>query len=82
MQSMVLLRANNHDISNIMLLCQDCHKMIDREPEQFTTELLVDFKNKWESIVESTITAKAINHANVLRYAVPIGVHDFGGVGL
>ena len=37
-----------HDIENLMLLCHDCHKLIDDHPEQYTVATLKAYKKKHE----------------------------------
>ena len=34
------------DYSNLMLLCQRCHKAIDDDPDRYTTELLRQWKHE------------------------------------
>src|SRR4051794_5524465 len=37
-----------HDISNLMILCPSCHKLIDDNPEKFTQETLDQYKQNHE----------------------------------
>jgi len=38
------------NISNLILLCNDCHKKIDDNPEKYTVELLCEWKKQHESV--------------------------------
>ncbi len=38
-----------HDISNLMLLCGNCHKLVDDHPDEYTTEVLRKHKLAHES---------------------------------
>ena len=40
------------DYSNLMLLCQRCHKAIDDDPDRYTTELLRQWKHDHEKRIE------------------------------
>ena len=35
------LTQGKHDISNLMLLCAECHKLVDDHPERYTTDVLL-----------------------------------------
>jgi hypothetical protein len=37
-----------HDIENLMLLCLDCHKLIDDRPERYSVATLKEYKRKHE----------------------------------
>jgi len=37
-----------HNIDNLMLLCLDCHKLIDDHPDQYTVAVLKEYKKKHE----------------------------------
>jgi hypothetical protein len=37
-----------HDVSNLMLLCHDCHKLIDDHPEIYTVSVLEEYKKAHE----------------------------------
>ena len=37
-----------HDIENLMLLCHDCHKLIDNHPENYTVATLKEYKKNHE----------------------------------
>ncbi len=40
--------ADIHDVSNLMLLCHDCHKLIDDQPERYTVAILRNYKSVHE----------------------------------
>jgi hypothetical protein len=39
---------NINDINNLMLLCSDCHKLIDDNPEKYRVSILREFKRQHE----------------------------------
>jgi hypothetical protein len=41
-------RSDPHQSDNLMLLCQKCHKLIDDNPEDYSTALLRSFKREHE----------------------------------
>ena len=40
-----------HNVENLMLLCHDCHKLIDDHPEQYSVATLKEYKQKHEERV-------------------------------
>ena len=42
---------NIHDLDNLMLLCAQCHKLIDDQPSEYPRERLVSFKRTHEARV-------------------------------
>lgn len=40
--------AGIHEVSNLMLLCPECHKLIDDHPQRFTRATLVGYKARHE----------------------------------
>jgi hypothetical protein len=74
-----------NDISNIMLLCQKHHKLIDDNPSNFKVEMLLDMKKEHENGIETYIkrihnkskTKIMIFKANIGNYKdIPIDVND------
>lgn len=43
-----LSKALAHDVSNLMLLCRDCHKIIDQHVADYSVQTLRDMKKKHE----------------------------------
>lgn len=46
--------AQIHDLDNLMLLCPECHKLIDDRPEEFTHKVLAAYKFDHEKRVRHT----------------------------
>ena len=62
------------DFSNLMLLCQQCHKEIDDNPETYSAKLLSDWKKKHEDRIEiQTRYPEDIQKSTVLLFSVNIG---------
>lgn len=62
------------DPNNIMLMCHDCHKYIDKEGlENFPDEVLFAMKKKHEERVERLTSMKEDMQANVVTYGSIIG---------
>lgn len=71
-----------HDVKNLMLLCPDCHKLIDDHPDEYSVRVLRAYKRKHERRIEhltslhpdSTTTAVVLQ-GNVAgqRFALPPG---------
>lgn len=62
------------EYSNLMLLCQRCHKEIDNNPEKYPIELLQSWKQEHESRVEiQTSYPEDIHKSNILTCSINIG---------
>lgn len=62
------------DFSNLMLLCQRCHKEIDDHPDKYPIELLRGFKQKHEDRIEiQTSYPEEIYRSTVLIFSINIG---------
>lgn len=62
------------DFSNLMLLCQRCHKEIDDRPEKYPIELLRTWKQEHEDRIEiQTSYPEDIHKSTVLLFSVNIG---------
>ena len=63
------------DFSNLMLLCQSCHKEIDDNPEKYPTKLLRNWKQEHENRIEiQTSYPEDIHKSTVLTCLINIGV--------
>ncbi|MGA7617103.1 MAG: SAVED domain-containing protein [Thermoanaerobaculia bacterium] len=51
-----LSRAHINDVNNLMLLCSECHKLIDDHPDRYTVSTLRAFKRRHEKRI-SELTA-------------------------
>jgi len=62
------------DFSNLMLLCQRCHKEIDDHPEKYPIDLLRNWKQEHENRIEiQTSYPEDIHKSTVLQFSVNIG---------
>jgi len=62
------------DYSNLMLLCQRCHKEIDDHPENYPIELLINWKQEHENRIEiQTDYPEDIHKSTILTCSVNIG---------
>ena len=62
------------EFSNLMLLCQRCHKEIDDNPDKYPPELLSEWKWKHEDRIEiQTKHPRDIHKSTVLLFSVNIG---------
>jgi hypothetical protein len=62
------------DFDNLMLLCQQCHKEIDEDPEKYPVELLRTWKQEHENRIErQTSYPEDIHRSTVLTLSVNIG---------
>lgn len=62
------------EFSNLMLLCQQCHKEIDDNPDRYPSELLSEWKWKHEDRIEiQTKHPEDIHKSTVLLFSVNIG---------
>ncbi len=61
------------DFSNLMLLCQRCHKEIDDNPEKYPAELLRQWKQEHENRIETqTSYSEDIHKSTVVLFTVKI----------
>lgn len=62
------------EFSNLMLLCQRCHKEIDDHPEKYPIELLRTWKKEHENRIEvQTSYPEDIHKSTILLFSVNIG---------
>ncbi len=71
-----------HDVRNLMLLCPECHKLVDDNPERYTVGVLRTFKTRHEKRIEhltslkpDSLTAAVVLRGNVAgqRFSLPPG---------
>ena len=62
------------EFSNLMLLCQQCHKEVDDNPDKYPSELLSEWKWKHEDRIEiQTRHPEDIHKSTVLLFSANIG---------
>lgn len=64
------------DISNLMLLCQRCHKEIDDNEDNYSVELLRTWKRNHENRIEIVTGIKENFHSHIVTYKANIGQHS------
>lgn len=59
---------NTNELENLMLLCYDCHRVVDFiSPEQYTIELLKKIKNEQEKRVKSLLNTLTNPHSYPIK---------------
>jgi hypothetical protein len=64
-----------NDVSNLMLVCYDCHKKIDQEGGdiRYPADLLINWKNEHEKRIEIVTGISLDKKSNVVIYGANIG---------
>jgi hypothetical protein len=65
------------DISNLMLLCRNCHKPIDADREQYPVELLRKMKQDHEQRIELVTSIAPERKSTIVLYGANEGEHSF-----
>ena len=65
--------ANSHVLSNLMLLCADCHKLVDDNPGQYPRALLEEHKAAHEDRIHIQTEVGPNRQTAVLVFKAPIG---------
>ena len=65
--------AKRNDVSNLMLLCPPCHKLIDDNPDLYPVETLQAFKRDHEDRIRMLTAAKADKETAALVLKAVIG---------
>ncbi|WP_157439171.1 hypothetical protein [Agreia sp. Leaf244] len=58
--------------SNLVLLCANCHTTIDRAPEDFDEQLLVQWKTSHVSKIETALGISAFSNRGTARVAIEV----------
>lgn len=66
-----------NDVSNLLLVCHDCHVLIDRAdgPQRYTAEHLLDMKRRHERRIQIATGVAAGLDSHVLTYATSVGLN-------
>lgn len=64
-------------IDNLMLLCLECHKLIDTNPDDFPAKMLRTQKTEREQAVASLMEGLQKERCTVVKYLVPFGESGF-----
>lgn len=75
--SKVWPRRMLNDIGNLLLVCHDCHVIIDRGdgPERYTAPMLMDMKRRHEQRIEVATGIAPNLSSHVLTYGTHVGAH-------
>ncbi len=65
--------ADIHDVSNLMVLCTDCHKLIDDHPQRFSRLTLEQFKAAHEAHIRQVTSLLPEHRTAVLTLKATIG---------
>lgn len=61
-----------HDVSNLMLLCPACHKLIDDNPDEYPVQLLGSYKSEQERRVRQVMSLAPDMRTAVVQFKAPI----------
>ncbi len=61
-----------HDVSNLMLLCHACHKLIDDNPDEYPVQLLLRYKSEQERRVRQVMSLAPDMRTAVVQFKAPI----------
>lgn len=72
---MVLNKSSSNNISNLLLVCHDCHKTIDQDKEgiRYSAELLQTWKAEHEERVKRVTGINQDRKSHVVLYGANIG---------
>lgn len=70
-------REHVNDVANLLLVCHDCHVIIDREqgPERYSAARLVEMKRRHEQRIEIATGIAPGLSSHVLTYGTFVGAH-------
>lgn len=69
------LLANDH--SNVMLLCDACHREVDREnPDSYPADRLRQMKRDHEAWVDMVLSVGPDRRSHILQFSAPIGPNE------
>jgi SMODS-associated and fused to various effectors sensor domain len=62
-----------HDSSNLMLLCPQCHKLIDDHPLDYTRHTLSEYKRRHEKWIRQVTGLSPDRKTSLITFTAPIG---------
>ena len=65
-----------HALSNLMLLCKECHKLIDDKPEKFPRDRLKAFKHEHEARIKLVTGLGPDMHTTVVQLKAKVAGRD------
>jgi hypothetical protein len=63
-------KGGDNSYDNLILLCPNCHTLVDKAPADYPEEKLRDWKNSWEAEVRTLGKAESYADINKLKDAV------------
>lgn len=64
---------NIHSLQNLMLLCPQCHKLIDDNPQDYTRHTLSEYKRRHEKWIKQATGLSPDKKTALLVFSAPIG---------
>lgn len=64
---------NIHRLENLMLLCPQCHKLIDDHPNEYTRRTLTEYKRRHEKWIRQAVGMSPDRKTALLVFTAPIG---------
>jgi hypothetical protein len=64
---------NIHSLQNLMLLCPQCHKLIDDHPQDYTRHTLSEYKRRHEKWIKQATGLSPEKKTALLVFTAPIG---------
>ena len=70
--------SGRNELSNLMLLCHECHRKIDSDPDggRYSAELLQKMKARHERRIEIAAGVHEDRRSHILLYGANIGAHN------
>lgn len=65
-------QSQRDSIDNILLLCNECHTTIDRDPAQYTAEKLARLKEDFEAKIRIQTNPTEIDRRSIIIFSAPI----------
>ena len=62
-----------HNVANLMLLCPQCHKLIDDHPDLYTKRTLIEYKKKHEKWIKRVTSLGPDRKTSLIVVKSPIG---------
>lgn len=71
-----ILADQLNNFGNLMLVCDPCHKLIDRDESKFTAALLREMKRSHELRIDLACSISPTKASQILTYTANIGQHN------
>jgi hypothetical protein len=64
-----------HSVRNLMLVCPQCHKLIDDHPNDYTRRALTEYKRRHEKWIKQATGLSPERKTALVNFTAPIGKH-------